>query len=168
LARLRAKASRPLGEAAPGKGHTKHHHPPACFVDLGIVSVRFSALLTFSLSYLGSATLFLSLCVLCIPKYTEHILLNSFTTFLTYLHILQTRPARCANRLTSLYNMGLTLRSLLLVASATRAFASCAHGTFLRPRAENGTVEVGKFGYSGSIVSPFSARCSLLWESHSY
>ncbi|KAK3291312.1 alpha carbonic anhydrase [Chaetomium fimeti] len=47
--------------------------------------------------------------------------------------------------------MGLTLRALFLAASATRALASCAHGTFLRPRAEGGTVEVATFGYTGSI-----------------
>jgi len=47
--------------------------------------------------------------------------------------------------------MGLTLKALFMVASATRVFASCAHGTFLRPRAEDGTVAVGKFGYIGSI-----------------
>ncbi|KAK4043310.1 alpha carbonic anhydrase [Parachaetomium inaequale] len=47
--------------------------------------------------------------------------------------------------------MGLTLRALFLAASATRVIASCAHGTFLRPRAEGGTVEVAKFGYTGSI-----------------
>ncbi|KAL2264594.1 hypothetical protein VTJ83DRAFT_7104 [Remersonia thermophila] len=46
--------------------------------------------------------------------------------------------------------MVFTLRALLLAASATRALASCAHGTSLRPRAE-GEVEVGKFGYTGSI-----------------
>jgi hypothetical protein len=50
------------------------------------------------------------------------------------------------------FNMGLTLRALFLAASATRVIASCAHGTFLRPRAEGGTVEVAKFGYTGSIV----------------
>ncbi|AEO63923.1 8d8f1dee-d191-4a71-a7f8-cbf8d07bf975 [Thermothielavioides terrestris] len=44
-----------------------------------------------------------------------------------------------------------TLRALFLTASATRAFASCAHGTFLHPREEGGAVEVGKFGYIGSI-----------------
>ncbi|KAK4096286.1 carbonic anhydrase [Parathielavia hyrcaniae] len=44
-----------------------------------------------------------------------------------------------------------TLQLLALVASATRVFASCAHGTFLRPRAENGTVEVANFGYIGKI-----------------
>jgi hypothetical protein len=49
--------------------------------------------------------------------------------------------------------MGLTLRALFLVASATRVFASCAHGTFLHPRAEGDTVEVGKFGYIGTAVS---------------
>ncbi|KAL2194397.1 alpha carbonic anhydrase [Corynascus similis CBS 632.67] len=47
--------------------------------------------------------------------------------------------------------MGLTLRSLLLAASATRVLASCAHGTFLRPRAEGDTVEVANFGYTGTI-----------------
>ncbi|KAL2177542.1 alpha carbonic anhydrase [Thermothelomyces heterothallicus CBS 202.75] len=47
--------------------------------------------------------------------------------------------------------MGLTLGALLLAAWATRAYASCAHGTFLSPRAEDGTVEVGKFGYTGTI-----------------
>jgi carbonic anhydrase len=49
------------------------------------------------------------------------------------------------------FKMGLTLRALLLAASATRVLASCAHGTFLRPRAEGGTVEVAKFGYTGTI-----------------
>jgi carbonic anhydrase len=47
--------------------------------------------------------------------------------------------------------MGLALRAFLLAASATRVFASCAHGTFLRPRAEGGTVEVAKFGYTGAV-----------------
>lgn len=49
-------------------------------------------------------------------------------------------------------NMALMLQTLVLVASATRVFASCAHGTFLSPRAEGGTVEVKTFGYSGTIV----------------
>ncbi|KAK4128030.1 carbonic anhydrase [Parathielavia appendiculata] len=44
-----------------------------------------------------------------------------------------------------------TLLALALAASATRVFASCAHGTFLRPRAENGTVEIATFGYTGNI-----------------
>lgn len=48
------------------------------------------------------------------------------------------------------------MRALLLAASATRVFASCAHGTFLQPRAEgeDGAVKVGTFGYSGNIVRP--------------
>ncbi|KAL2161867.1 hypothetical protein VTH06DRAFT_7651 [Thermothelomyces fergusii] len=40
---------------------------------------------------------------------------------------------------------------LLLALWAVGAYASCAHGTFLSPRAEDGTVEVGKFGYIGTI-----------------
>ncbi|KAK4244318.1 alpha carbonic anhydrase [Corynascus novoguineensis] len=48
--------------------------------------------------------------------------------------------------------MGLTLRALILAASATRVLASCAHGTFLRPRAEGDTVEVANFGYTGTIT----------------
>src|SRR5690606_1115407 len=56
--------------------------------------------------------------------------------------------------------MGLTLRALFLVASATRVFASCAHGTFLQPRAaEGGEVAVSTFGYTGAIVwSPKFSR----------
>ncbi|KAL2150605.1 hypothetical protein VTH82DRAFT_7168 [Thermothelomyces myriococcoides] len=46
--------------------------------------------------------------------------------------------------------MGLTLGALFLVSWATQAYASCAHGTFLSPRAEDGAVEVGKFGYTGT------------------
>lgn len=48
--------------------------------------------------------------------------------------------------------MGLTLGALFLVSWATQAYASCAHGTFLSPRAEDGAVEVGKFGYTGTTV----------------
>ncbi|KAK4156598.1 alpha carbonic anhydrase [Chaetomidium leptoderma] len=48
--------------------------------------------------------------------------------------------------------MTFTLRALLVAASATRVLASCAHGTFLRPRAEEGgAVQVGTFGYIGTI-----------------
>jgi len=57
-------------------------------------------------------------------------------------------------RSTKMY--GSTLKALLLAASATRALASCAHGTFLQPRAEEGgEVKVGNFGYIGRIVSLF-------------
>ena len=63
--------------------------------------------------------------------------------------------------------MGLTLQALFLAASATRVFASCAHGTFLSPRAE-GAVEVDKFGYKGAIgplnwaalESPANIQCA--------
>ncbi|KAK3380983.1 alpha carbonic anhydrase [Podospora didyma] len=42
------------------------------------------------------------------------------------------------------------LRALLLAASARQVFASCAYGTFLQPRAEEGgEVKVGTFGYFG-------------------
>ncbi|KAL2257832.1 hypothetical protein VTK26DRAFT_9111 [Humicola hyalothermophila] len=66
--------------------------------------------------------------------------------------------------------MGMTIQALLLAASATRVIASCAHGTFLRPRAEgeNGTVEVNTFGYTGTtgplnwaaLDSPANAVCA--------
>ena len=52
-------------------------------------------------------------------------------------------------------NMGVSLlQTVFLLASARQAFASCAHGTFLSPRAEDGSVKVNTFGYSGEIVSP--------------
>lgn len=52
-------------------------------------------------------------------------------------------------------NMGVSLlQTVFLLASASQAFASCAHGTFLSPRAEDGSVKVNTFGYSGEIVSP--------------
>ncbi|KAK4135056.1 carbonic anhydrase [Trichocladium antarcticum] len=59
--------------------------------------------------------------------------------------------------------MGLTLQALVLVASATRVFASCAHGTFLSPRAEGGTVEVKTFGYSGTICPNIGMQGPLNW-----
>jgi carbonic anhydrase len=45
----------------------------------------------------------------------------------------------------------ITLRLLLLGAFASKAMASCAYGTLLHPRAEDGTVEVNTFGYTGQI-----------------
>lgn len=52
-------------------------------------------------------------------------------------------------------NMGVSLlQTVFLLVSARQAFASCAHGTFLSPRAEDGSVKVNTFGYSGEIVSP--------------
>ncbi|KAG8670400.1 hypothetical protein FPOAC2_09759 [Fusarium poae] len=45
----------------------------------------------------------------------------------------------------------ITLRALLLGAFASKAMASCAYGTLLHPRAEDGTVEVNTFGYTGKI-----------------
>ncbi|KAL2133487.1 hypothetical protein VTI74DRAFT_2252 [Chaetomium olivicolor] len=64
--------------------------------------------------------------------------------------------------------MGFSLRALFLTASATRVLASCAHGTFLMPRAEGEEVKVGKFGYTGNIgplnwaalESPANAVCA--------
>lgn len=47
----------------------------------------------------------------------------------------------------------ITLRGLLLAAFASKAIASCAYGTLLHPRAEDGSVEVNTFGYTGKIVS---------------
>src|SRR3569833_34342 len=49
----------------------------------------------------------------------------------------------------------LLLSILLLAASATQAFASCAHGTSIHPRAEgaSGAIKINKFGYTGAIVS---------------
>lgn len=47
----------------------------------------------------------------------------------------------------------ITLNLLLLGAFASQAMASCAYGTLLHPRAEDGTVEVNTFGYTGQIVS---------------
>lgn len=46
-------------------------------------------------------------------------------------------------------------QALLLLASARQAFASCAYGTFLKPRAEEGDVPISKFGYTGLIVISF-------------
>ncbi|KAK4107897.1 carbonic anhydrase [Canariomyces notabilis] len=49
--------------------------------------------------------------------------------------------------------MGLLLQSLLITATATRVFASCAYGTFLQPRATEGEeVPVSNFGYIGNIA----------------
>ncbi|KAL4727866.1 hypothetical protein ACLX1H_004558 [Fusarium chlamydosporum] len=45
----------------------------------------------------------------------------------------------------------ITLNLLLLGAFASQAMASCAYGTLLHPRAEDGTVEVNTFGYTGQI-----------------
>ncbi|CAF3591112.1 unnamed protein product [Fusarium graminearum] len=45
----------------------------------------------------------------------------------------------------------ITLRGLLLAAFASKAIASCAYGTLLHPRAEDGSVEVNTFGYTGKI-----------------
>ncbi|GAB1315547.1 hypothetical protein MFIFM68171_05757 [Madurella fahalii] len=65
--------------------------------------------------------------------------------------------------------MGLTLKALFLTASATRVFASCAHGTFLQPRAAEGEgVTVSTFGYTGTIgplnwaalESPANSACA--------
>ncbi|KAM0543628.1 hypothetical protein ACHAPJ_012218 [Fusarium lateritium] len=42
-----------------------------------------------------------------------------------------------------------TLPLLLLSSFASEALASCAYGTLLHPRAEDGTVEVNEFGYTG-------------------
>ncbi|KAK4147377.1 alpha carbonic anhydrase [Dichotomopilus funicola] len=64
--------------------------------------------------------------------------------------------------------MGFSLQALLLAVTATQALASCAHGTFLSPRAEDGTVKVNKFGYTGlngplnwaSLESPANIGCA--------
>ncbi|KAM5349685.1 hypothetical protein ACJ41O_006190 [Fusarium nematophilum] len=45
----------------------------------------------------------------------------------------------------------LALRLGLMAALASKAWASCAYGTLLHPRAEEGTVEVNTFGYTGKI-----------------
>ncbi|KAJ3454550.1 hypothetical protein MRS44_013150 [Fusarium solani] len=42
-----------------------------------------------------------------------------------------------------------SLTAWLLIAFAPNAWASCAYGTLLHPRAEGGTVEVNDFGYTG-------------------
>ncbi|KAK3350282.1 alpha carbonic anhydrase [Lasiosphaeria hispida] len=47
--------------------------------------------------------------------------------------------------------VGRFLQTLLLAASAGQAVASCAYGTFLHPRAEEGAVPINTFGYTGSI-----------------
>jgi hypothetical protein len=45
----------------------------------------------------------------------------------------------------------------LFAASATNVMASCAYGTHLSPRAEEGgAVKVNTFGYAGAIVCIFS------------
>ncbi|KAK1759869.1 putative carbonic anhydrase [Echria macrotheca] len=47
---------------------------------------------------------------------------------------------------------GQFFRALLLAATAREVFASCAHGTFLQPRAEaDGAVPISTFGYTGRI-----------------
>ncbi|KAK5658062.1 hypothetical protein OQA88_2618 [Cercophora sp. LCS_1] len=47
---------------------------------------------------------------------------------------------------------GQILRALFLAATARQALASCAHGTFLQPRAEEGgAVPISTFGYTGRI-----------------
>jgi hypothetical protein len=44
-------------------------------------------------------------------------------------------------------------RTLIAAASVQHAVASCAYGTFLVPRAEEGAeVKVSTFGYTGEIV----------------
>lgn len=44
-------------------------------------------------------------------------------------------------------------RILMIAASVTHASASCAYGTHLSPRAEEGApIEVNTFGYTGVIV----------------
>lgn len=46
-----------------------------------------------------------------------------------------------------------SIRLLIFAASATQVIASCAYGTHLSPRAEEGgAVEVKTFGYAGAIV----------------
>ncbi|KAK0707258.1 alpha carbonic anhydrase [Lasiosphaeris hirsuta] len=48
--------------------------------------------------------------------------------------------------------VGRFLQTVLLAASARQAIASCAYGTFLHPRAEEGgAVPINTFGYTGSI-----------------
>ncbi|KAK3988027.1 alpha carbonic anhydrase [Cladorrhinum sp. PSN332] len=47
--------------------------------------------------------------------------------------------------------MARLFQTLIFAASATRVFASCAYGTHLMPRAEDGEVKVSTFGYTGSI-----------------
>ncbi|KAK4185759.1 alpha carbonic anhydrase [Podospora australis] len=47
--------------------------------------------------------------------------------------------------------MARLLQALFLTASAGRALASCAYGTFLHPRAEGEEVPVATFGYTGVI-----------------
>lgn len=45
------------------------------------------------------------------------------------------------------------LRTALVAAfAATEVAASCAYGTHLMPRAEEGEVPINTFGYSGAIV----------------
>lgn len=47
----------------------------------------------------------------------------------------------------------LITRILIVAASVTHASASCAYGTHLSPRAEEGApIEVNTFGYTGVIV----------------
>jgi hypothetical protein len=48
----------------------------------------------------------------------------------------------------------LLLKVSLFAASATQVLASCAYGTHIQPRAEEGgAVKVNTFGYAGTIVS---------------
>ncbi|KAH7248233.1 alpha carbonic anhydrase [Fusarium solani] len=61
----------------------------------------------------------------------------------------------------------LVLRLGLLAVLASKAWASCAYGTLLHPRAEEGTVDVNIFGYTGEIgptkwvaLSAENALCS--------
>ena len=62
----------------------------------------------------------------------------------------------------SITNMGFSLlQSVFLLASARQALASCAHGTFLSPRAEDGSVKVNTFGYAGEIVSTYARTCPV-------
>ena len=41
----------------------------------------------------------------------------------------------------------------MMAMMASPAMASCAYGTLLQPRQEDGTVEVNTFGYNGPTVS---------------
>lgn len=50
------------------------------------------------------------------------------------------------------------LKLALVAALASKALASCAYGTLLRPRAEEGTVEIKDFAYTGTKVCSPSFR----------
>ncbi|KAL1844991.1 hypothetical protein VTK73DRAFT_1381 [Phialemonium thermophilum] len=47
--------------------------------------------------------------------------------------------------------MAFVLRAVFAASVAARALASCAYGTHLFPRAEEGAVEINTFGYAGTV-----------------